>query len=62
MLQDLRASYLFPDSTIEIAGWVRNLTDEVYKTYVADTTVAFQSLENLVGEPRTYGVSLSVSF
>jgi iron complex outermembrane receptor protein len=62
MLHDLRVGYLFPNSSIEISGWVRNITNEIYKSYVADTTVFFGSLQNLIGEPRTYGVSASVTF
>jgi iron complex outermembrane recepter protein len=62
MLHDLRVSYRLPSSKVELAFWVRNLEDKIYKTYVADTTVAFGSLQNLIGEPRTYGGSLSIFF
>lgn len=62
LLHDARISYRLPNSNVEIAFWGRNLEDKVYKTFVADTTVAFQSLQNLVGEPRTFGGSLAITF
>jgi iron complex outermembrane receptor protein len=58
-IHDARVTYRFPSSRIEVAGWVRNFTDTVYKTFVADTSIAFGSLQNLIGDPRTYGVSVS---
>ena len=61
LLHNLRLSYRLPNDQIEISGWVRNLTDERYKTYVAEAT-GLQSLLNWVGDPRTYGVSLSFSW
>ena len=47
---------------VEISGWVRNITNEVYKSYTADVTVAAKSILNFIGEPRTYGLSLAISF
>jgi iron complex outermembrane receptor protein len=61
VLHNLRLSYRLPGDQIEIAGWVRNLTDERYKTYVAEATSIF-SLLNWVGDPRTYGVSVSLEW
>lgn len=62
LLHNVRLSYRLPNDRIEISGWVRNLTDERYKTYVADATASIESLLNWVGEPRTYGVSFSASW
>lgn len=61
-VHDARLAYRFPTQNIEIAGWVRNFTDTVYKTYVADVTVGFGSLLNFIGEPRTYGISLQLYY
>jgi len=61
VLHDVRLSYLLPGDQIEIAGWVRNLTDERYKAYVAEAT-GVQSLLNWIGAPRTYGGSLSFTW
>jgi iron complex outermembrane receptor protein len=61
LLHDVRLSYLLPGEHIEISGWVRNLTDERYKTYVAEAT-GIASLLNWIGAPRTYGGSLSLTW
>jgi iron complex outermembrane receptor protein len=59
LLHHLRLSYQLPGDQIEIAGWVRNLLDEKYKTYAADAT-AIQTILNWLGEPRTYGISFGL--
>jgi iron complex outermembrane receptor protein len=61
-LHNFRLAYRTADERIELAGWVRNLTNEVYKTIAFDASAAAGLVGNLVGDPRTYGVSLSVSF
>ena len=62
-LHDLRAFYRVPNSHVEIAGFVRNLKDVKYKTFVQDQSAqAFRSLQNLIGEPRIYGFSISVFY
>ena len=48
--------------TIEIAGWCRNVTDEVYKTYAFDASSFSNVVINFVGEPRTYGLDFTVRF
>jgi len=57
LLHNLRLSHQLPGEQIEIAGWVRNLTDEKYKRYAAEVR-ALQSVLNWIGEPRTYGFSI----
>ena len=44
-----------------MTGWVRNIADEVYKTTAFDLSVAAQLVGSLVGNPRTYGVSVKVN-
>ena len=61
-LHDLRVTYRFPNAQVEVAFWWRNVTDQVYKTFVIDTSVAFGSLLNLLGDRETKGVSISFSF
>jgi outer membrane receptor protein involved in Fe transport len=63
-LHNFRVGYRTPDGGIELAAWVRNATDEVYKTFAFDasalqinrTTIYF------LGDPRTYGLSLTATF
>ena len=63
-IHNVRLVFILPSQNVEIAGWVRNLTDEVYKTNVIDISdrSTFSSLLNFVGDPRTYGGSIMVSF
>ena len=59
-LHNLRLTYQTPGGNIEIAGWVRNIEDTVYKTYGFDAS-GFQSLTiNYVSEPRFYGLDFTV--
>ena len=62
LLQNVRLTYQAPSGNLEVAGWVRNLTNEVYKTLSFDSSGGPGFVGNLVGDPRTYGVSLKVSF
>ena len=61
-LHNARLTYRLPGDMIEISGWVRNFTDTRYKTYVADATQTFQSLINWIGDPRTFGGSISLRY
>jgi len=59
-LHNVRLGYRSPDGRTEVALWMRNVTDEVYKTLAFNAAVAASLVGNLVGDPRTYGVSLSL--
>ncbi|MEM7413570.1 MAG: TonB-dependent receptor [Myxococcota bacterium] len=61
-LHDLRLTYRTPGGSIEVAGWVRNVTDEVYKNFAFDASVVSRVIINFVGEPRTIGVDVTVNF
>ena len=61
-IHNARLGYRLPGSNIEIAGWVRNFTGEVYETFAFDAAAAFQAMISLIGEPRTYGGSISISW
>lgn len=44
-----------------LSGWVKNLTNSTYKTYVNDlSSLGFQL--NIYGPPRTYGVTLAYKY
>ena len=62
ILHNLRLTYVDPSETIEASLWVRNLTNEVYKTLAFDASAVNGLVGNLVGDPRTYGASVKVSF
>jgi outer membrane receptor protein involved in Fe transport len=62
VLHNARLAYRSPDGHIELAFWVRNFTDEQYKVDAFDLSEAFELVLEVWGEPRTYGVSLSVTF
>lgn len=61
-IQNLRLSWRNEDATLEVAGWVRNLTDTRYKTFAFDATIFAAVVINYVAEPRTAGVDLTFSF
>ncbi len=61
-LHNLRLAYSSADGVFEIAGWVRNLTDERYKTFAFDASIFAEVVLNFVGEPRTAGVDVTLSF
>ena len=61
-LHHVRLAYRTPSGNVEIAGWARNVTDEVYKTYVFDASRFSSSVLNFVGEPRTVGADLTITF
>jgi hypothetical protein len=47
---------------LEISGWVHNFMDEFYKTNTDDLSVGFNFLLHSWADPRTYGVTATVSF
>jgi iron complex outermembrane receptor protein len=61
-LHNARLAYRTPEGNIEVAGWVRNLTDQAYKKFAFDASTFSDLVVNFVGLPRTYGVSLSISW
>ncbi|MAG33343.1 MAG: hypothetical protein CL908_20905 [Deltaproteobacteria bacterium] len=62
VLHNARITYKNPSETIEASVWVRNITDEVYKTLAFDASAIAGLVGNLVGDPRTYGVGLKLSY
>ena len=45
-----------------MAGFIRNLTDEVYKNFAFDAASFSSVVINFPGEPRTIGVEAIVTF
>jgi iron complex outermembrane receptor protein len=59
---NLRLGYSDPEDRFEIAGWVRNLTDEIYRQTVFDQTRAQNSVVSVLSLGRTYGATLTMRF
>ena len=62
ILHNLRLTLTNEENTFELSGWVRNLTNEVYKQLAFDASAGPALVGNLLGDPRTYGLSAKVSF
>jgi outer membrane receptor protein involved in Fe transport len=61
-VHNLNLTYRPPGSRIEIAGWVRNLTNEAYKTFAFDGSIFRETSIYFVGDPRTFGGTVTVTF
>jgi outer membrane receptor protein involved in Fe transport len=49
-------------NNVEILGWVRNVTDQAYKTFAFDGSFFANLTVNWVGEPRTFGGTVRFAF
>ena len=61
-LHNLRVSYRLPGGQLELAGWIRNITDTPYKTFAFDGSTFSETTLYFVGDPRTYGGTFTVNF
>jgi len=61
-LFDIRLAYLTPDSNVEFALWVTNLTDQRYLVDVFDLTREFQTILQVWAEPRMFGATVSYRY
>lgn len=61
-LANVRLAYRSPDESIELAGWVRNLTDQAYTEDVFNLARLRSAILHAIGDPRTYGVTLTLRF
>jgi outer membrane receptor protein involved in Fe transport len=61
-IHNLRLGYRLPGGRIEVAGWVRNLMNQSYKTFAFDASTFNKTSIYFVGDPRTFGGTLTVSF
>jgi len=61
-LMNIRLSYATPDSGVEVAGWIRNVTDQAYSADILNLTRFNGSILHAIGDPRTFGVTVQVRF
>lgn len=59
-LWDATLGYTSEDGKLSVNGYVKNLSDELYKIGSQVNSLTATSANVLVGAPRTYGVSLTV--
>lgn len=62
VLHDLRLTWSDPSDTMSLAFWIRNMTNEVYKQVAFDATATAGLVGNFLGDPRTYGLSLKLTY
>ena len=61
-LHNLRLTYRTPTTNVEVAFWVRNVEDVVYKTFAFDASNFSGVVLNFVSEPRTWGGDITFRF
>jgi iron complex outermembrane receptor protein len=57
-----RITWHSPDDSWQVAGYVTNLTDELYYVGITDVRNSFGYAFGQVGRPREWGLSLRRSF
>ena len=55
-------SWRSEDERIELTGWVHNFTDNHYKIQSFDLSRGFRLILDAYADPRTYGVTLTISY
>ncbi len=58
-LHNFRLTYRSPGEHFEVSGWVRNAFDERYLVDGFDVSEGFGLVLQVVGMPRTYGVTVT---
>lgn len=61
-LLNFRMTYRDPSEHFTVAAWVENLTDQAYSIDVFNLARARRSIVHAVGDPRTYGLTVSYTF
>jgi outer membrane receptor protein involved in Fe transport len=61
-LHNVRLAYRTPSGAIEVAGFVRNVENTSYKTFAFDGSQFQNTTIYFVGDPRTYGVTVTTTF
>ncbi|MBW2578307.1 MAG: TonB-dependent receptor [Deltaproteobacteria bacterium] len=61
-LHNARLAYRTPNDRIELAFWVSNIFEEEYKVDAFDLTREFNTIREVWGKPRMYGVTLSFNW
>ena len=58
----MRLTYRNIEGNVEISGWIRNLTDELYPVTAFDRKDGNGAIVWVISDPRTYGVTASFRF
>jgi len=61
-LHNLRLSYRLPGGQVEVAAFIRNIANQAYKTFAFDGSTFNNTSIYFVGDPRTFGGTLSINF
>jgi outer membrane receptor protein involved in Fe transport len=61
-LVNIRLGYTTPNDAIEVAGWVKNVTDVSYRLDVINLSGLRGAILYAMGDPRTYGITISYRF
>jgi iron complex outermembrane receptor protein len=61
-LANFRVTYKSPDDHFELAGWIENLTDQAYAQDVLNLARLRKALLYAIGDPRTYGLTLTLRY
>ena len=61
-IHNFRVAYRTPDGRLELAGWCRNCFDKVYKNYAFDGSTFQNTTIHFLGDPRTYGGTVTITF
>ena len=61
-LHNLRVSWRSVNDRIGLAGWIRNIENKRFKTFAFDASNFQNTTIFFVGDPRTYGLSVSLKF
>lgn len=61
-LVNMRVTYRSPNELFELAGWIENLTDQAYTEDVFNLARLRESILHAIGDPRTYGVTLTLKY
>jgi len=62
LLVSTRLAWAMMDGKFEVAGWVRNVTDEVYRVTALNLIGVLDQINYVIAEPRTYGITGTVKF
>ncbi len=61
-VHNARLTYRAPNGNVQVSGWVRNFTDKLYKSTAFNSSQGPRLVGNFLGDPRTYGLSVSVRY
>jgi iron complex outermembrane receptor protein len=62
LLHNFRLAWRSPNQRVEVAAWVQNFTNEEYRLNAFDIAQFFGEVIYVIGDPRTYGGTVTVEF